>query len=130
MLEFDMDLQHGVLTVQPKGALTADDFEEITSAVDTYIGNGRDLAGLVIYAESFPGWASFAGMLSHFRFIKDHHKHIKRVAVVSDAAVLAELPALADHFVHAKLMHFPYSDYDGAVEWAMEAASEAKAETQ
>ncbi len=120
MIEFDMDLQHGVLTVQPRGPLSADDFKEITASVDTYIEHGPDLTGLIIYAKFFPGWASFAGMLSHFRFIKDHHKHIKRVAVVSDATVLAELPALADHFVRAKLMHFSYADVDGAMEWILE----------
>jgi len=126
MLEFDMDLQNAVVTVRPKGPLSADDFAEIASAVDPYIETGRDLAGLIIHAESFPGWKSLKAMIQHFRFIRGHHKHIKKVAVVSDAAVLSELPALADHFVAAKLMHFAYADYEGAMEWILEDESGAE----
>ncbi len=126
MLEFDMDLQHGVLTVRPEKALSEDDIREITSAVDTYLESGRDLAGMIIHAESFPGWQSFRAMLRHLRFIREHHRRIRRVAVVSDAALLSELPALADHFVKAEVMHFPYADYDAAMEWILEADTGGK----
>jgi len=124
MLEFDMDLQNAVLTVRPKGSLDADDFQEITAAVDTYLESGRDLAGMIVHAVSFPGWKSFGGMTKHFRFIRDHHKHIRKVAIVSDSALMTELPAIADHFVRAKIMHFPYDDIDLAREWILEKVKE------
>jgi hypothetical protein len=117
MLEFDMDLQNAVLTVRPKGPLAAEDFQEITSAVDTYLESGRDLAGMIVHAISFPGWKNFGGMTKHFRFVRDHHKHIKKVAIVSDSAI-------AGHFVRAKIMHFPYDDIDLAREWVMEKVQE------
>ncbi|HKI62606.1 MAG TPA: STAS/SEC14 domain-containing protein [Mariprofundaceae bacterium] len=123
MLEFDMDLQNAVLTVRPKGSLTADDFQEITTAVDTYLESGRDLTGMVVHAEAFPGWESFGGMARHFRFIRDHHKHIRKVAIVSDSALMTELPAIASHFVRARIMHFPYDDIELAMEWILEDAS-------
>jgi len=125
MLEFDMDLQNAILTVRPKGPLSADDFQEITAAVDTYIESGRDLAGLIVHAESFPGWASFAGLIKHVRFIRDHHRHIRKVGIVSDSMLLTELPAVAAHFVQAKIMHFAYDDVELAMEWILEPAVEA-----
>jgi len=75
------------------------------------------LAGVIIQAESFPGWESFAGMLSHFRFIRDHHRLVRKVAFVSDAVVLTIFPPVAAHFISAEIKRFHFEDYDAAISW-------------
>ena len=71
----------------------------------------------MIYVESFPGWDSFAALVSHIRFVKDHNKRIQRVAAVTDSGFLSTIPKIAGHFVRAKIQHFPYQDKDAAMQW-------------
>ncbi|PJA33541.1 MAG: hypothetical protein CO187_01180 [Zetaproteobacteria bacterium CG_4_9_14_3_um_filter_53_7] len=120
MIDFDMDLQNMILTIRPSGPLSAHDFRLIARRVDSVITKMGELPGLIVYGKSFPGWANFASMLSHFRFIRDHHRLIKKVAVVSDAAALNIFPQITAHFIRAKLKHFHYSDYDAALDWIAE----------
>ena len=56
------------------------------SLIDDEPQDGRPtVVGLVIEITSFPGWESIGAMASHFRFVRDHHKHIKKIAVVTDS---------------------------------------------
>jgi hypothetical protein len=71
----------------------------------------------MIEAESFPGWSDFSALLAHFRFVRDHHKKISKVAVVSDDRVLTTLPSVAAHFVSAEVRHFPYTGKLDALKW-------------
>ena len=110
----------GILVVTPRGPFTAKDFEELASQVDPYIEASGNLRGLLIEAHSFPGWEDFAGFLSHFRFARDHHRHIAKVAVVSDSALLSVAPKVADHFVSAEVRHFREGESDAAMSWLRE----------
>ena len=73
--------------------------------------------GLLIDAEAFPGWSDFAALLAHLRFVRDHHRKIEKVAVVSDSRFLAAAPAVASHFVQADIRHFPHAQRDDALAW-------------
>jgi len=117
MIDLDIDNEHAILAVSPRGALSEQDFSRVAAAVDPVIEQQGKLAGLIIHAESFPGWDSFASMLSHFRFVRDHHRHIKKVAVVSDSAVLTIFPHISTHFISAEIKHFHFDDYNKAVAW-------------
>ena len=98
MVEVELD-EHGVAFVKPQGKLTKEDFEAIAEVVDPFIEKRGHLTGLVIEAESFPGWEDFAGLVSHIRFVGEHHKVIDRIALISDARVADIAPKIADHFV-------------------------------
>jgi len=124
MIDFNMDMEHAILTVCPQSALSEQDFSRMTTEVDRVIAQQGELAGLIIHAKAFPGWDSFSGMLSHFHFIHDHHRHIKKVAVVSDSSVLSIFPHISAHFVSAELRHFHYEDYHEAVAWIQAGAEE------
>ena len=83
MIEYDLDTEHSILHVQPKSALEQDDFVKLAKAVDPHIEATGGLSGLIIEAPGFPGWKSFGAMVNQFRFVRDHHKRIKRIAVVT-----------------------------------------------
>src|ERR1700722_1200297 len=85
MIDYDLDTAHSILQVRPKSALDKKDFAELAKAVDPQIEATGDLAGLIIDAPAFPGWDSFGAMVTHFRFVRDHQKHIKKVALVTDS---------------------------------------------
>ncbi len=120
MIEYDLDSEHSILEVRPKSALDKDDFVELAKAVDPYIEASGDLAGLIITAPSFPGWDSFGAMVTHIRFVRDHHKHVKKVAVVTDSLVGDAAQHLASHFVSADIRHFPAGEIEQARQWIAE----------
>lgn len=117
MLQYELLHERGILVVKPEGALAAEDFSALAAAVDPYIEQRGELAGLVIDAPEFPGWENFAGLLSHLRFVRDHHRRIRRIAVVSDSALLAVGPRIANHFVNAEVRSFGAADRAAALAW-------------
>ncbi|QDU90791.1 hypothetical protein Pla175_42040 [Pirellulimonas nuda] len=106
-----------VLVVTPESPLEKRDFEALAPIVDRVIAEHGSLGGLMIYTKSFPGWKDFSAMLGHFNFVKDHQKHITKVAAVTDSAFLSILPSVASFFVHAKVRHFDYEDKAEALAW-------------
>ncbi len=78
MLKHELLRDDGILVLKPGGALEASDFERVARELDPYIEERGDLRGLLIEAESFPGWSDFAAFISHLRFIRDHHQHTPR----------------------------------------------------
>ncbi|MGA9491352.1 MAG: STAS/SEC14 domain-containing protein [Mycobacterium sp.] len=117
MIDFDLDTAHSILLVRPESPLQETDFAVLAKAVDPQIKATGDLAGLIINARKFPGWDSFGAMVKHFRFVKDHQQHIKKVALVTDSHVGDVAEHLAAHFVSAKVRHFPGEQLDQARQW-------------
>ena len=120
MLEFELNEDSGVLTLKPHGPLRAADFAAVTEATDAYIGNTGKLNGVMIYAKSFPGWEDFGGLMSHLKFVRDHHRHIKKLATVSNSKVLTIMPKIAAHFISAEARHFDSADLYAAETWLAE----------
>src|SRR5262245_35609457 len=123
MIEHSLDAAHSILYVRPRSALEQEDFVQLASTVDPYIERTGDLAGLIIETPAFPGWDSLGAMAAHFRFVRDHHKHIKKVAVVTDAALGTLAEKLASHFVSATIKHFPAGALEPARRWIMSQTS-------
>jgi hypothetical protein len=121
MVEFELLKADGVLVLRPQGRLEAADFERVAKTVDPYIEANGKLHGLLLDAEAFPGWRDFAALIAHFKFVRDHHRKIEKVAVVSDSSFLSVAPKFATHFVKADVRHFPHSQRDGALAWLREA---------
>lgn len=117
MIEYDLDSEHSILRVQPKSAIEQDDFTKLAKAVDPHIEATGGLAGLIVEVPHFPGWESLGAMVDHFRFVRDHHKRIRRVAVVTDSTLGEFAERLASHFVSAEIRHFPAGQVDAATQW-------------
>ena len=120
MLVHELLRDEGILLVRPQGPIQAGDFESVAKSLDPYIEDKGRLRGVMIEAQSFPGWDSFAALLSHLRFVRDHHRFIGKVAAVSDSAVLSIAPHIAKHFVKAEFRHFNASDRESALAWLRE----------
>jgi hypothetical protein len=119
MIEHRLDTEHSILHVWPRAALEEADFAALARAVDPYIERTGGLAGLIIEVSAFPGWDSLGAMVSHFRFVRDHHRQIRRIAVVTDSAAGSIAERLASHFVAAEIRHFPAGDAAAAERWIL-----------
>lgn len=121
MLEYELDRADGILILKPVGPLEAADFRRLVQEVDPYIDEKGKLNGLMIYTKSFPGWENFASFLSHMKFVKDHHRKVKKIAAVTEGGFLSIMPQVARHFVRAQVRHFAYQDKDAALNWLKDA---------
>jgi SpoIIAA-like len=117
MIEYTLDSEHSILHVQPKSAIERDDFVNLAKAVDPHIEATGGLAGLIVEARGFPGWDSFGAMINQFRFVRDHHKRIKRIGVVTDSTMGDVAERLTSHFVSAEIRHFPAGQIQAARQW-------------
>jgi len=117
MLEHELRRDHGILIVRPKGPLDAADFVKVARDIDPHIEAEGKLVGLLVDAPSFPGWNDFAGLIAHFRFVRDHHRKIERVAVVTDDTMLHIVPRIAEHFAHPVIKVFGASETPRALNW-------------
>ena len=117
MLEHKLLTETGILIIRPKGPLAAGDFAALSGDADAYIDAHGALSGLMICAEEFPGWKNLDGAISHFKFVRDHHSKISKVAFVSDSEVLTLLPKLASHFISAEVKHFNGDEEAEALAW-------------
>jgi hypothetical protein len=121
MIESSLDTARSILYVRPKSALAEEDFVQLAKTVDPFIQSSGDLAGLILEIAAFPGWDSLGAMAAHFRFVRDHHKHIRKVAVVTDAPLGSLAEKLASHFVSATIKHFPAGAMAAAQQWIVSA---------
>lgn len=117
MLKSNLIEDDGILIITPDGPLASSDFEALAKKIDPYIESHGKLKGVMIDAETFPGWANFSALTSHLKFVNDHHKDVVKVAAVSDSKILSIMPSLVDHFVNAEVKHFEYGDRDKAMTW-------------
>lgn len=117
MIEYNLDTANSILYMRPQSAFTAEDFANIARAVDPHIEVTGGLAGVIIEAPEFPGWDSFAALVAHFRLIHDHHRYVKKIAVVTDSALIKVIESLASHFVSAEVRRFPSGEVEAANQW-------------
>ena len=126
MIEHKLDTANSILYLWPKSALEQSDFVQLANTADPYIEEVGGLTGLIIEARTFPGWESLGAMAAHFRFVKDHHKHIKKIGLVTDSALGNVAEHLASHFVSAEIKHFPSGELEAARQWVMNASDSPK----
>jgi hypothetical protein len=119
MVDHTLDTDNAILYVHPVAPLEQADFVSLAQTVDPYIEQTGDLAGLIIESPSFPGWKSLGAMVAHFRFVRDHHKHVKKIALVTDSALGNVAEHLASHFVAAEIRHFVGGELEAAKQWIM-----------
>jgi hypothetical protein len=119
MIESSLDTAQSVLYVHPKSALEQADFAKLAEKVDPYIEASGGLRGLIIEAPAFPGWDSFGALVAHVRFVRDHHRRIGKIALVTDSPIGNVAEHLASHFVSAQIKHFAPAEMAAAKQWIM-----------
>ena len=122
MIKVELLRDRGILILSPHGPLGKADFEGIAKEIDPFIAANGKLTGVMIYAKAFPGWDSFGALVSHLKFVKDHHRHVERIAAVTDSEFLKIMPHIAKHFVSAQVKQFPFDEKTEALAW-LEAGS-------
>ncbi|MCB1197708.1 MAG: STAS/SEC14 domain-containing protein [Deltaproteobacteria bacterium] len=117
-LTHELDQVSGILTIDITAPLSAGTFSSITRVVDPWIEQHGQLQAIIIHTITFPGWENLGSVFSHIEFVKNHHQHVAKVALVADGTMLELMPTLGKHFVKAQVKHFAYDDLASAKQWA------------
>jgi len=120
MLKVILDKKNALAILELNEALSEDDFNHAAQIIDPFIKEHGMLNGIVIYTKSFPGWKNFAALSRHIRFIKKHHRKIKRLAFATDTSVIALTEVVARPFIAAEIKLFDYNAFEKAKKWVIE----------
>ncbi len=116
-LEVLLDEKKSIVILKPHWALSENDFLEASKKIDSYLEKNQKLNWVIIYAKSFPYWDSFLWLISHLKFIKNHHKRVAYLAFVTDSLVWIFAEHIWDFFVKAKVKNFDYDQLEEAKKW-------------
>jgi hypothetical protein len=117
VLDYSIMKPEGILVLKPHAPLSKEDFAGLSAAVDAYLSDHAKLHGVLIHTKGFPGWENFGGFTSHMHFVRDHHKKVERIAVVTDSHMGDVAESFGKHFVAAEVKHFPFPDDAAALDW-------------
>jgi hypothetical protein len=117
-LRYRMLPDRGVLVIEPSGPLRSEDFDLLATVVDPWIEQTGELPGIVVHVREFPGWQNVGSFIRHVRFVRDHHRKVRRVALAANSRIAELVPTFADVFVSAEIRRFEYEDEERAIEWA------------
>lgn len=118
-MNYLMNVNHGFLLIEVEGPLSSKDFEEMSLVVDPWIESHDFLKGIVIHAKKFPGWENLGSFFRHMIFVKNHHKKVKKVALVMGGEIAEIAVKIAEHFVQADVKHFDGNRIDQAIDWVL-----------
>ena len=103
-----INVEDGLLILKPSQdrSLSVYDFEYITKIADDYLAEHEVINGILISSRHFPGWQGLGAMMSHLKFVHDHHRKIKRIAVVTNSPLGRFADHIGDHFIKAEIKKF------------------------
>lgn len=125
MITAELDRENGILHVRPSAALEETDFAKLAALADPFIEQHGHLPGLLLEVDHFPGWKNLAGMIHHFQFVRDHHRKILKVALVTDTPLAEFAEKVVSHFVAATVRHFAAGQVPEAKAWITEKSGTA-----
>ena len=121
MIDYTLDEINAVLHVRPTGPLREEDFDALSQAIDPFIDRTGGLNGMLLETAGIPGWEDVGSAVRHFRFVREHHRKIKKIAVVTDSPLGDAAEHIASHFVGATIRHFSSGQIDEAKTWVASA---------
>lgn len=107
------------IKVQPSGKLDESDIRKIGTEADRLIKEHGNIKVLVD-ASDFNGWADMDTAKKHFKFVRDHHEKVERIALVAGHAWQHWLAGVMSHFVHPEIRVFHKGDTSAATDWLLQ----------
>jgi hypothetical protein len=108
-----------ILTIEVSESLSVDDFKVVAKVVDPWVEKNGQIEGVIIHARRFPYWKNAGGFISHMSFIKNHHRDVKKVALVANGVIPDVAQKLTNHFILAQVKNFDYDQVDEAKSWIL-----------
>jgi SpoIIAA-like len=109
-------ISSNTLKVIPSEKLMEADFRRLAQQVDAMIRDHGQIR-LLIDAGAFNGWENFAAFEAHAGFIRNHQKHVERLAVIAGHDWQRWLVEAARMFLHPEAKAFEKNHEGEALAW-------------
>ena len=110
--------ESGVIVAEVSEPLRAQDFDALAATAQKWLETHDGLQGIVLRARKFHGWQNTRALRRHIRFVRDHQRKIRRIAVATNSKLADVAPRVARHIVQPEVRAFGYDELDKAVSWA------------
>jgi len=117
MMQMELDEANGMVLIAPTEQLREEDFITLSVLIDGYLLEHEKLNGLIIYTKEFPGWDSLSALFKHLSFVKNHHKQIRRLALVTDSELVTIFEKISQYFVNVEIEVYAYDMLESAKAW-------------
>jgi SpoIIAA-like len=118
MITIEKHERHNIFVLTPPKSITSDDIAELNRQMNDYVNAHDKVPNLVLRADQVPAWKNFEALADHIKFVKNHHRLVKKVAIVSDDRLIWLVRPVVDAFTGAKVRRFSADAFDKAYAWA------------
>lgn len=105
-----------ILHVTVPEKLAAKDFQQLSPCADALIREQGNIR-LLVDASGFQGWENTDALEKHISFVKSHHHHIERVALLAGQEWQRWMAQALSMFVHPEVRVFDKNAIKQAKEW-------------
>lgn len=110
---------HGVLLLDIKNSLTAEDFETISEIIDPYFADKGELRGLIINAKKFPYWKGAANRTQYLDFAAQNHRKFKKCAFSMGGFFTKIVVQFAKDRAYPEIKMFKFGQIEQAQDWIL-----------
>lgn len=116
MINLDVTPDSNIVKAKIVGEMQAEDWDTAAPTIDQLINDYGNI-NLFLDATEFKGWDDLKAAKAHLSFVKNHHKKIDRVALVTGKNWQHWIAGAASVFVDAELKAFEDNQRNLAADW-------------
>lgn len=117
-IEFHFDKNDNILTLTSFHPLRINDFEKIQNLLNQVYKETKNISGVILNTEQFPGWDDLRSLLRHFEFVKENRKHIEKVGIcTSNELIRNSATVVSKHLESVDIAVFEYGAINEARNW-------------
>jgi hypothetical protein len=121
MIEFLPQNDGNLVALNLQGKITHEEFEALTPMIDSQIEKDGGEIRLLLDLVEFEGYEDLHALWEHFVLVKNHHKFVKRVAVLGSAEWEKRFAQLAGQFALADVGYYEAGEMEDAIGWLCQA---------
>jgi len=117
MIEFLPQNDGNLVALNFDGKISHEEFEALEPMIDAQIEKDGGEICLLLDLTDFEGYEDLHALWEHFVIVKNHHKHVKRVAIIGEEDWERRFAKLAAQFTLADVGYYAPAKMAEAIEW-------------
>lgn len=119
MLNVTLQPNYGVVIFELDGQLSVQDFIHAAHKIDPYIDHAGGFKGGLVCVQGWPIWESLAAFNQHLAFIRNHHHHMAKVAIVSDSTSFKLFAPIYGASLQCQIKCFSLAAIESGKKWIL-----------
>jgi len=117
MIEFLPQNDGKLVALNFDGKISHEEFEALAPMIDAQIEKDGGEICLLLDLVDFEGYEDLHALWEHFVIVKNHHKSVRRIAIVGDEEWERRFAQLANQFSLAEVGYYASGEMAAAVNW-------------